>query len=174
MSDTPKLPAVPLPLPVPKVKMPAATSSVEGNKQIFKKLDDDKDGSLSKDELMNDAKGVKAKISELKLKEFDKNKDGELSQKEFHNGRQEERENLRPVSRENVSKALFKLRDEDKDGKLGEGEIGKKSLKAFDKNGDGELTGKEFHEGRQERWEENRHKAAKGAGADKPQPKDKD
>ena len=154
---------LPLPVPVPKVEMNKALAAEKGNEKLFEKLDDNSDGQLSQDELVNGAKGLKGKVSELKLEEFDKNGDGSLSLKEFHQGRQAEREALRHTARQRVDEAEFGLRDGNQDGVLSEGEIGQKRLDRYDANGDGELTQKEFSKGKLKEWEESRHQAAKPA-----------
>lgn len=160
ISNDAQLPKTPLPMPTPDLKLPPETAAVKANDQIFDTMDKDNSGTLSQDEVVGNAGGIKGKVSKLKFEDYDKNGDGEISRSEFQSGRQTDRAVSHEISRDRVSDEIFKLRDKNHDHKLTGHELSKAKIKDYDTNGDGAVSRQEFRDGRREDYLESRHEAA--------------
>jgi Ca2+-binding EF-hand superfamily protein len=130
------LPAEP-PLPIKTAEMD----------KIFRRLDENRDGKLTTDEVPAEHRDQIDKL----MAEADKNKDGSLSKLEFREGLKQLPE-LGTQLAESDSKFMFQLMDVNHDGRLTSDEIPpslrslfEKLLAAGDKDGDGTLSKREFN-----------------------------
>ena len=141
-----------------------AASAQEGeNRQaaLFGRLDTNKDGVVTSDEVSEDRKSFFERL----LRTGDKDKDGKLSREEFAAANQEERPRQPAGDQPNLRRPgdgapspdperLFRFMDKNGDGKIGPDEINeerrdqfKQGLSRGDKDGDGALSLDEFKAG---------------------------
>ncbi len=142
----------------PRHKTPSRKDAAASN-ALFERLDTDKDGKVTKDELPED----RQRLFERLVRTADKNGDGQLTAEEFATGvqdrprgeaRSDEAGDRRPAPGDGGRPAGFlpgaftvlRALDSDNDGKLSKSEIegATAALKKLDKNNDGELTREEL------------------------------
>ena len=135
---------------------------MHGGMKIMRKADADKDGKITKEELIN--------AHEAKFKEFDLNADGSVTQEEV----------LKKLSSdhfEKMAKRITRRFDANKDGKVTADEFkahAEKKLYMLDLNDDGVIT-RDERPGRKMGWRRHKGKEDRGSNRgsymDAPQPK---
>jgi Ca2+-binding EF-hand superfamily protein len=123
--------------------------------RLFDRLDGNKDGSVTKDEVPEERQRLFTRL----VRSADKNGDGKLTSEEFNAGLQDDRrtrpdapERPRPGGPDRPGgamvgpAALMRVLDADGDGAISKSEIDEapKALKKLDRNGDGQLTREEL------------------------------